>query len=232
MPFWSHVHELRTRFIVAVSAVVVLTSVAFVYISPLFNALLWPLPHGVQLFFTGVAEAFMVKFKLAFVVGFVASSPIVAGQLWGFVRPALLRNEVKRVVPIVPAVILLFLAGTVFTFFLVIPPAVFFLLKFSGERLQPILTFDSYFSFVVRLSVAGGLLFEMPVFLAFLAKLGLVTYGGLAKRWRIAVVIVLVLAAVLAPTADAITMSIFAAPIIALYFVSMFVVKLIAPVNK
>jgi len=232
MSFWSHVRELRIRLVIVVLTLAVLVTVAFICVNPLFRLLILPLPTDVGLNFIGIAEAFLVKFKLALVAGLIASSPVVVGQLWGFVRPALKDSEVKYAVPVVPAVLLLFLAGVVFTFLFVIPPAVMFLLQFAGDKLQPVLMFDSYFTFVVGLSVAGGLLFEMPVVLAFLAKLGIVTYAGMAKHWRIAVVIILILAAALTPTPDAITMSILAAPIIALYFASMWIVKMTKPINK
>lgn len=231
MTFLEHIGELRARLIRSVFYYVVLVGVGFYFREWLFLLLRRPLPPGTKLYFFGVTEAFFFYFKIALIFGLVVGFPLFLFEIYGFFAPALKPNERKLIIPAIPVALILFILGAVFTFSLVLPASIRFLLSFSGEGLENILQVDKYYGFVIGLCIAGGLTFEMPVVLSIFARLGWVSAKGLLRNFRYALLIILTVTAIITPTPDAITMLVLSLPVIILYLVTILIVLRIKPIS-
>lgn len=231
MPFLDHLEELRRRIIWALVALAICAVLGFFVVTELDVIGILERPFqkvmpGQKLLFTSPTTPVLVTFKLAFVVGFIMALPIIAFQAWSFFSPALYEREKRLVVPAIGVGFLLFLAGIAMAYFFVLPLGLKFLLGFQAESLEPIITIDEYLKFATRLILAFGVIFEMPVVLVLLGLLGIVTPEGLRKHRRHAIVILAISAAVLTP-ADVGTMFMLFTPMILLYEVSIWLVRLV-----
>ena len=231
MPFLDHLEELRRRIIWALVALAICAVLGFFVVTELDVIGILERPFqkvmpGQNLLFTSPTTPVVVTFKLAFVVGFIMALPVIAFQAWSFFSPALYEREKRLVLPAIGVGFLLFLAGIAMAYFFVLPLGLKFLLGFQAESLEPIITIDEYLKFATRLILAFGIIFEMPVVLVLLGLLGIVTPEGLRKHRRHAIVILAVSAAVLTP-ADVGTMFMLFTPMILLYEVSIWLVRLV-----
>jgi sec-independent protein translocase protein TatC len=231
MPFLDHLEELRRRIIWALLALAICAVLGFFVVTELdvigilerpFQAVM----PGQNLLFTSPTTPVVVTFKLAFVVGFIMALPVIAFQAWSFFSPALYDHEKRLVVPAIGVGFILFLAGIAMAYFFVLPLGLNFLLGFQAESLEPIITIDEYLKFATRLILAFGIIFEMPVVLVLLGLLGIVTPDGLRKYRRHAIVILAISAALLTP-ADVGTMFMLFTPMILLYEMSIWLVRLV-----
>ena len=166
--------------------------------------------------------------KLALVCGLLLGSPVIFHQIWRFVAPGLYKNEKRVLLPFSLVSTLCFLGGAAFGYFVVFPPAFRFLVGYSSEILDPMPAVSEYFSLALRLLIAFGLVFELPVFMVFLAKIGVVNARFLKKHRKYAVLVAFVLAAILTPTPDVVNQFFMAGPLIILYEVSIIAVGLFA----
>lgn len=227
-----HLVELRGR-IVFIFVFFAAASVAgFLCAKWIYAALIYPLPPDVTLNFFGVAEAFFTDVKIGVAAALVLSVPVAGYQLWRFVSPGMKPYEKRIITGTVPWVALLFAIGALFTFFFVAPAGLTILLGWGRDRLTPVISVGKYTSFLFGLILAGGVLFELPVVMVALAKLGFVTRETLLRHARTAVVIILFAAAILTPSPDAFTMLILAVPIIALYFGGIVLVGFVKPAGE
>lgn len=231
MPFLDHLEELRRRIIWALVALAICAVLGFFIVTELDVIGLLERPFqkvmpGQNLLFTSPTTPVVVTFKLAFVVGFIMALPVIAFQTWSFFSPALYEHEKRLVIPAIAVGFLLFLAGIAMAYFFVLPLGLKFLLGFQAESLEPIITIDEYLKFATRLIIAFGVIFEMPVVLVLLGLLGIVTPDGLRKYRRHAVVILAISAALLTP-ADVGTMFMLFTPMILLYELSIWLVRLV-----
>jgi sec-independent protein translocase protein TatC len=231
MPFLDHLEELRRRIIWALVALAICAVLGFFIVTELDVIGLLERPFqkvmpGQNLLFTSPTTPVVVTFKLAFVVGFIMALPVIAFQTWSFFSPALYEHEKRLVIPAITVGFLLFLAGIAMAYFFVLPLGLKFLLGFQAESLEPIITIDEYLKFATRLIIAFGVIFEMPVVLVLLGLLGIVTPDGLRKYRRHAVVILAISAALLTP-ADVGTMFMLFTPMILLYELSIWLVRLV-----
>ncbi len=231
MPFLDHLEELRRRIIWALVALAICAVLGFFIVTELDVIGLLERPFqkvmpGQNLLFTSPTTPVVVTFKLAFVVGFIMALPVIAFQTWSFFSPALYEHEKRLVIPAIAVGFLLFLAGIAMAYFFVLPLGLNFLLGFQAESLEPIITIDEYLKFATRLIIAFGVIFEMPVVLVLLGLLGIVTPDGLRKYRRHAVVILAISAALLTP-ADVGTMFMLFTPMILLYELSIWLVRLV-----
>jgi sec-independent protein translocase protein TatC len=224
MPFLDHLEELRRRLLKSLAAVVVMALVAFYFSDWLMRFLIIPL-GDIKLHVTQVTGSFYAYLKVALVSGIVGASPIVFYQLWSFIAPGLYPHEKARVLPLVTASTFLFLLGASFCYLVVLPLALKFLIGFSRDLFNPIITIDSYLSFSGMLMLAFGIGFEMPVAAYFLGRIGLISSRLLSKGRRYAIVLILIVAAVLT-TPDVATQLLLAIPLYVLYEVSIIVVKI------
>ena len=221
----SHLDELRKRVFVCLITFAAATFISCFFSRHILDFLTWPLRHYTQtaLYFQKPHEAFFVSFKAAAFSGFFFSLPVILTQGWGFFSPALYGHEKKWFFPVVLASTLLFFIGAIFAYTLVIPFGLQFLLSFQTESLKPILDVASYISFLTGMLLAFGILFDFPVILIGLVKLGVVSSKTLAKSRRIAVVFIFIAAAILTPSPDPFSQCLLAFPLILLFEISLFI---------
>jgi sec-independent protein translocase protein TatC len=176
--------------------------------------------------YTGLPEAFFTYIKVSLYAGIFVASPVVLYQVWKFISPGLFPKEKKFVAPFVITSTLLFVGGVCFGYFLVLPGAYKFFLEFTTDFLKPMLSMREYLTLTLKLLLAFGIIFEIPVFLFFMTKIGLVTPRKLARMRRYAIVVCFIVAAIITPTPDAFTQCMMAIPMIVLYEVGILVSKL------
>ncbi|MFZ5981775.1 MAG: twin-arginine translocase subunit TatC [Candidatus Zixiibacteriota bacterium] len=224
MSFVDHLEELRWRLLKSVLAVVIMAILALYFSDHLFKFLIMPL-GDVKLHVTEVTGSFYAYLKVSFIAGIFGALPIVFYQLWVFISPGLYKREKKVIIPLVTISSFLFLGGAIFCYYLVLPLALKFLIGFSGELLNPIITVGSYISFAGLLMIAFGFAFELPIVAFFLGKIGLISSKFMARGRRYAVVAILIVAAIITPP-DVFTQVLLAIPLYFLYEISIIVVRL------
>jgi sec-independent protein translocase protein TatC len=222
MTVLEHLQELRHRLMVCAIAVVIALICAFYPLSQW--ALVWlkkPAEHRVgnfQLIFTQPLEFWTTYFQVSLLLAVALSMPILVWQLLAFVGPGLTKNERRWLFPIVFGASAMFVLGCLFAYYIEMPPALNFLLTAPGGIAQPFITVKSYVSFATRLMMVTGLVFETPLVVMGLAKIGVVHSRMLRRWWRFAIVGAFVVSAIVTPSIDPITQTLVAVPIIVLYF--------------
>lgn len=228
MTFMGHLVELRTRLIRVSIALVAGVIISFVFRVRIFDILVDPAPDSIreQLIIIKMTGGLSIAMKLSLAGGFILAMPVLVHQFIMFVSPALTRREKKYVYLALPWITVLFLGGVAFAYFILVPPATAFLLTFGSEfgSMEP--TTEDYISLVTRYIVAVGLVFEIPVIITFLARLGVVKPQWLSKNRRWAIVLAFIAAAIITPTFDPINQSMVAVPMILLYELSIWLAKL------
>jgi len=228
MPITAHLEELRRRLITCAVAV----GAGFVgsyYFAPkmfevLMNPLVNALPPDSTLIFTGVTEAFFVYLKVAILAGFFAASPLVLYEIWVFVSPGMYAREKRYVIPFVIFSTLFFIGGALFGYFVVFPYGFKFLLGFATESIRPLPKVKEYFSLASKLLLAFGVVFELPLFVFFFTKMGLVTHTLMIKKFKYALLLIFGISAMLTPP-DVVTQFMMAGPLLCLYGISIVVAK-------
>ncbi len=228
MPLLDHLRELRSRLLRALVALALGSAVGYVLFPHLLELLIAPYcsvpadlrPDGpCRLIALRPLEPFSVRIKTAVVVGLFLAAPVILYQLWRFVTPGLTRTERRWTWPFVVLSQLMFAAGIVFAY-LVIPQGLRILLGLGGPGIAPMLSADEYLSFFLTMSVAFGLVFELPLVLIFLAIVGVVRASSLRRARPYAVVLMFIAAAFITPTTDAFTLMLLALPMVAFYELS------------
>ena len=224
MTLVGHLGELRNRIIVAVLAIVVGTLIAYYFVDELMRFV--TAPAG-KLYFMSPAEGFFAYLKLAVFAGFMLALPVVLWQVWAFVAPALTSGEKKWAFIMVPGAVALFFTGVAFAYLLVWPAAVNFFLGFGSESLQPMLSLGQYLSFLLSFILPFGIIFNLPLALLVLAKMGIISSRFLAKQRRMMILVAFIIGGIITPTPDIFTQTMMAIPIILLYEASIWVVKIL-----
>jgi sec-independent protein translocase protein TatC len=218
MSFMEHLGELRTRIVRSLIGVLVGLVIAFPLSQRVVDYLARPIKAtGNTLVFLAVTEAFWVQMKVALIAGLFIASPVIMWQIWSFVAPGLYQTEKKYAAPFVIVGSLMFIGGGAFSLFVVTPYAINFLLSFARPGLQPMISIGSYIDFLLKFTVAFGLVFELPLALTLAARMGVVTPKTLARNRKYAVLGAFVAAAALTPTPDAFNQMLMAGPLIILY---------------
>jgi Twin arginine targeting (Tat) protein translocase TatC len=229
MSLTEHLIELRKRIFRIVIILLIGFGACYYYKDLIFDIITKPLtrvlPKNGYLIYTGLTEAFFVYMKLAFFASLIITSPFILYQIWKFISPGLLLKEKKYVVPFVLSSTLLFMGGVLFGYFIVLPPAFEFFVSFNNQYLQAMISFGDYLSLFVTFLLGFGLSFELPIFIFFLAKLGIVNAKMLSKQRRYAILIIFIVAAILTPSPDALSQILMAIPLMFLYEISIFVAK-------
>jgi len=228
MSFFEHLTELRTRLIHAAGAIVVGTFVGVYVAKHILEFVARPMVDALRaanlqdkLIFTHPAGYLYQVITLGLYLGIVIASPYVLYQVWLFVAPGLYRNERKAVAGFVISSVGLFLCGIVFAYYVILPYLLKFLVNFqTGGPFTPLISVNEYFDLVLNVLLGVGIVFELPVLAFLLSLFGIVTPQFLWKNFRYAILIIAILAAIITPTPDAITMLVFMAPMVVLYFVS------------
>lgn len=229
MSLTDHLVELRKRLMRSLMAIGIGFGLCYFYKDAIFDMITRPLTHALPknsyLIYTGLTEAFFTYMKVAFFASLIITSPFVLYQIWKFIAPGLLPKERKYIVPFVLSSSILFIGGVSFGYFIALPPAFEFFVSFNNQYLQAMLSFKDYLSLFVTFLLGFGVSFELPVFMFFLAKLGIVNAEKLSKQRKYAILIIFLVAAVLTPSPDALSQILMAIPLMFLYEVSIFVVK-------
>lgn len=231
MPLTSHLEELRKRLMIASISWLVAFLACYSVAEKLFKILSAPvqqaLPEGSSLVFIQATEPFFTYLKVAAVAGVLVAMPVIMWQIWGFIAPALYKNEKIFAVPFVLASCLCFGVGTYFGFSFVFPTIFTFLVKFGtgGGEINAMLSMGSYLTLSTRLLFAFGMVFELPIIIFFLARMGVVDYKWLASKRKLALLFAFVIGAVLTPP-DVFSQASIAIPFIVLYEVGIIVARL------
>jgi len=229
MPFTSHLDELRKRLIRILIAVGIGFVACWYLREWLFQVITAPLvkvlPQNSHMIYTSLPEAFFNYMKISFYASLFLTSPFTLYQLWKFVSPGLYPTEKKYVAPFVISSTILFIGGVLFGYYLALPPAYSFFVEFSSDFLKPMFSLKEYLSLSLKLLLAFGLSFELPVFIFFMAKIGIVNSKTLAKQRRYAILVIFIAAAILTPSPDAVTQIIMAIPLMILYEFSIFIAR-------
>ncbi len=224
MSFWDHLEELRSRLIKSLLIVTCGLCVAYFFVPYIQDFILkefFPADGDKPLAFLKPTEGFIVRLKLSLMGGLFLTSPAVFYQFWRFVAPGLLQREKRFIIPVVTTSTMSFLGGAAFSLF-ILPYATNFFLSFSRGVIENTWSFGSYVDFVIRIMLAFGLVFELPLVIYFLVRLGIVTPEFLRKKRRYAILIFLVLSAVISPP-DIFTMIVLAVPLTILYELSIII---------
>lgn len=176
-----------------------------------------------RLIVTTAMESFTLLVTVSLYSAIAFSVPLLLFQIWGFIAPALYNHERKYVTPFILLSSISFITGAAFAYYLLFPPAVSYLLGLGSDNFNLMLRATDYFDFIVLIMLAMGAVFQMPAITYVLARIGLVNARFLIRSWKMAVIVILIVAAVISPTADALNMMFFAAPMIVLYVISIFV---------
>jgi sec-independent protein translocase protein TatC len=223
LPFTGHLEELRRRLIICFIAVGVAFAGCYLFKERLFSILMDPLVRvmepGQNLVFTGLPEAFFTYLKVSFLAAIMVASPVILYQFWLFVAPGLYDKEKRLLIPIVLLSSVFFVGGALFGYFIVFPYGFKFFLGFATEIIRPLPSMKEYLSFSSKLLIAFGLVFELPLIITFLAKLGIVTVPFLKKNRKYALLLFFVGAAILTPP-DVVTQVMMALPLMVLYEIS------------
>jgi len=221
----EHLDELRSRIIVCISVLVVAMSLCFWQNDRLLDIADGPLPGGAgQLITLGVTEAFTTTLTISAYFAIVLALPIILYQAYAYIVPAFSEQERKTVTPLMLMAPLLFIAGVLFAYFVVMPPAIDFLLDFNDENFNSQLRAREYYSFFATMLIAMGLIFEVPLAILAVTRLGIVTPDQLAKNRRYALVVIAVVAALL-PSIDPVTMLLEMLPLIVLFELSILLAR-------
>ncbi len=241
MPLLEHLAELRRRLLWSAAAFILAFLVCYHFAPRIYDFLAAPLAHALeargqkpQLIYTALYEAFFTYIKVAIFAAAFVSFPVVATQLWLFIAPGLYRKEKRAMLPFLVVTPVLFFAGGALAYYVIFPTAWKFLLSFqdtapgSDVQIQLMAKVSDYLNIVMKLIFAFGLSFELPVLLTLLGKVGIITSAGLKKYRRYAYVGCFILAALLTPP-DILTQCLLAGPLILLFEISVFSVKLVEP---
>jgi sec-independent protein translocase protein TatC len=218
MPFMEHLGELRVRIMRSLVALLIGLCLAFPFSARVVDWLARPIQQsGNTLVFLAVTEAFWVQMKVALFLGLFIAAPGILWQVWRFVEPGLHRHEKKYAVPFVTIGSLLFILGGAFSLLIVTPNAVAFLLSYARPGLQPMISIGNYIDFLLKFTLAFGAVFEVPLAMVLVSRMGLVTPKAFAQSRKYAILGAFIAGAILTPTPDMINQSLMAGPIIVLY---------------
>ena len=224
MSLVDHLQEFRKRLIICIIAVVIGSGVCYFYAAELVHFI--TAPAG-KLYYMSPGEAFFTYLKVSFFAGFLAALPVVLYQVWAFVLPALSIKERLATIILVPSSVLLFFTGLTFSYMLVLPAGMKFFMGFATEDLQPMLSLGQYLSFVISFLLPFGFIFELPLVIIVLAKIGILNSKMLLDKNKHVLVLSFVVGAFISPTPDVISQTMVAVPILVMYQVSILIVKYI-----
>lgn len=234
MPLMEHLGELRMRIVRIAAFLFVLVIFMYFAAGTLGNLLLEPVREFIvdadgnplELQFLGVLEPFTVKFKIAFWASLVAGAPFIIWQVLAFFLPALKPNERKWFNPTFAAAVALFIMGTVFCYFIILPPAFNWLLDQSTGLGVILPEAAQYIDIIIKFEIGFGFAFELPLIIFFLVLFNIVPYKKLRESWRVVYVVLMVISAMVTPDASPITMALMFAAMVGLYEVSLFAARL------
>lgn len=228
MTFVEHLDELRKRIVYSAIILLIGTSICYIFFKPLIEFIKWPLPtdlKNTQLAVFGIMQIFLIRFKLAVIGGFVLTSPFIIYQIIAFFSPALKERERKYAFMLLPFMVLLFIGGAAFAFFLVLPPSIAWLRGQGAGQLDFINRADDYLNFVSLFVLAFGVSFEAPLVILLLVKLGIISRKKLRENWRYAYVASFIIAAIATPDWSIVSMSMLGVALVLLFEISLLLAR-------
>lgn len=235
MGLMDHLSELRARLVRACLAVMAGFIACWAVVDPIFDALVNPLlkvlPEGSHAIYTTLPEGFFTRMHISFVAGVFVSSPVIFYQVWAFIAPGLYEEEKQDIIPIAIMSALFFLSGGAFCYFVVFPNAFAFFVSYATDSIVAMPKISDYLSLVLKLILAFGLVFEMPLFAFFLARLGIITAELMRKVRRYAILGIFIVAAILSPP-DVVSQLLMACPMLILYEISILVAAAVGKRGK
>jgi len=221
MTFLEHLDELRRRILYSLVAIIVAFGLAWTFHEEIYAFLAMPISDVVpKLVVITPTEPFTIYLKVAFTAAIFLSSPWILGQVWMFIAPGLYRREKRFALPFLLGSTVLFLLGGSFAYYIVLPPALKFLLLDFGKNFQPMITAMEFFDFALMIIIGMGAVFQLPIVVAFLSIFGLVTPRFLWKNFRYAFLIITIIAALVSPTTDPFNLFLWTGPMVVLYTIS------------
>jgi sec-independent protein translocase protein TatC len=238
MGFLEHLEELRRRIIYSLIAVAIGFVFCWSFAEKIYGIMQQPIMEALQrnglsqkLVYLNPTEPFNMYLKVAFLAGLFVTSPFVLYQVWSFIAPGLYRHEKRYVTPFMFSTVLLFVGGGYFGYKLVYPQALQFLINF-GKQFQPMITIGEYTDLFLVIIIGMGVIFELPILVFFLSLMGIVTAGWMWRNLRYSILVIFIIAAILTPTTDIMNMCIFAAPMVALYVLSIGIAWIVHPAQR
>lgn len=226
--FFEHLDELRARLFKIVLAILAAAFIIYGFIDPILDFIIRPVG---TLVFTSPADAFMARVTLIFLGGVILASPVIVFQIWRFIILGLKGPELKFVRVFAPASFFLFITGGLFAYFIIVPISIQFLLSYSSATIIPMITIKSYISFIGTLVLAFSVVFELPLILMFLTKIGIATPAFLIQKRKHAIILILIVSAFITPP-DVVTQLILAVPLIVLYEIGILASRIIFHKNR
>jgi sec-independent protein translocase protein TatC len=233
MSFLEHLDELRKRIVQSCLGVAVGILLRFAFINRIVNFILTPtwkvLPPGSRMIYTQPGEAFGLYIQISLIMGVVLAAPWILYQVWLFIAPGLYANEKRLAIPFVVFGTLGFIGGTLFNHYIVFPFMMRFFASFNTADLVFMPRLEDVFDLYTKMLLGMGLVFQMPTLIYSLAKMRMVSAGFLLRNFKYAFLIIFIVAAVITPTGDMITQTIFAAPMVGLYLISILIAWIVRP---
>ena len=233
MSFLEHLDELRKRIVRACMGIAVGVVLGFFFIEKIFAFLMAParaaLPPGTTLIYTQPGEAFSLYITVSLISGALIAAPYIMYQVWMFIAPGLYSNEKRMAIPFVVFSTLGFLAGAAFNHYVAFRFIMAFFASFNSVDLRFMPKLDDVFGLYTKMLLGIGIVFQMPTVVFFLAKMRMVSARFLARHFKYALLLIFIIAAVITPTGDPMTQTIFAAPMIVLYGISIIVAWIVGP---
>jgi sec-independent protein translocase protein TatC len=220
MSFLQHLEALRSLLITSVIVVVIGTAAAWAVAGHILDFVIRLLPEGMPAHVFSPTEAFMIRLKVSAATGLFVAAPVVLWKLWTFLAPALYRHERLHLRLVLLFSVLLFYAGTVFGYLIIVPLSLKYFFGLVTPSMQMTLGITELFTLVAKMSVAFGIAFQLPIIIFLLSLLGLVSPRWLLRQWQMAIVVILTLSAILTPGGDMVGQTLMAAPLLLLYLIS------------
>jgi sec-independent protein translocase protein TatC len=238
MSLLEHLEELRRRLIHSALYLIGGFAVAWFFHEKIYQIMQAPITYALhkhnlptQLIIHNPVDGFNMYLKISFMAGCIIASPFVLYQAWLFISPGLYQNEKRYIVPFMTATVTLFLAGAFFGYRWVFPGSLDFLFGFS-RQFRPLIEVNEYTNLFLTVILGLGIAFEMPTFVFFLSLFGIVSPRFLWKNLRFAILIIFIIAAIITPTPDPLTMCVFATPLLCLYLLSIGVSYMVHPAQR
>jgi sec-independent protein translocase protein TatC len=233
MSFLEHLDELRKRIVNSAIAIGVCVVLGFAFINRIVDFILAPtrgaLPPGVKMIYTEPGEAFSLYIQISLIMGVVLAAPFIMYQVWMFIAPGLYSNEKRLAIPFVLFTTVGFVLGAAFNHYVAFPFMMAFFASFNTPDLAFMPKLDDVFGLYTKMLLGMGIVFQMPAVVFFLAKMKMITARFLLGHFKYAFLIIFIVAAVITPTGDMMTQTIFAAPMVGLYFISIVIAWVVGP---
>jgi len=225
LSFLDHLEELRKRILYLIACVGIFSIIGFIFSKNALNIIIQKAQLQSAYFFSPI-EAFTSQIKVAIFLGIIISFPFILYQTWAFIGPGLTKKERSVSISYLASGMILFIIGNLFGYFILIPYGLRFLLSFGTEYLQPLMNVSKYLNFIIWSLLGSGFLFQLPLLLFFLMKLGIIDVDTVTKHRAEAIVVILILCAIITPTGDFFTLLLISVPLLLLFELSIFAARI------